>query len=182
MIELSKLQPVDLRQVWEHEAQDFTPWLAENIDALAEVLGLDLEVRQSEAQVGTFSLDILAHDLASDRPVVIENQLEGTDHDHLGKLLTYAAGFDPNVVVWIAREFRPEHRAAIDWLNHRTGENTAFFAITVEAWRIANSPIAPKFNLVASLNDWEKQNARNQQLSEDTLTEKQRRYATSSRS
>lgn len=177
MVELSKLEPVDLREVWKHEASHFTPWLADNIEELGDVLGLELEVKTSEAGVGTFSLDILAHDLASDRPVVIENQLDNTDHDHLGKLLTYAAGYDAHILVWIVKEFRPEHRAAIDSLNRRTGEDTAFFGVAVEAWRIEESPPAARFNVVALPNDWEKQG-----VSETTssgggpLTDKRRRY------
>ena len=177
MVELSKLKPVDLREVWKHEASDFTPWLAENIEELGDVLGLDLEVKTSEAEVGTFSLDILAHDLASDRPVVIENQLEGTNHDHLGKLLTYAAGYDAHILVWIVKEFRPEHRAAIDWLNRRTGEDTAFFGVAVEAWRIEESPPAARFNVVALPNDWEKQGAKESASGGvGRLTDKRRRY------
>lgn len=136
MPNLSSLQRVDLREVWPHEANDFTPWLEDNIDTLGDVLGLDLEVEAREASVGPFSLDLLARDLGSNRRVVIENQLDATDHGHLGKLLTYAAGFDASVVVWLVREFRPEHRATLDWLNHRTGEDTAFFGVVVEAWKI----------------------------------------------
>ncbi len=177
MIELSKLEAIDLREVWKHEASDFTPWLAENIEELGEVLGLDLEVKTSEAEVGTFSLDILAHDLASDRPVVIENQLDGTNHDHLGKLLTYAAGYDAHILVWVVKEFRPEHRAAIDWLNRRTGEDTAFFGVAVEAWRIEESPPAARFNVVALPNDWEKQGAAaSGSPSSAGLSDKRRRY------
>ncbi len=177
MVELSKLEVVDLREVWQHEASDFTPWLADNIEELGNVLGLDLEVKTSEAEVGTFSLDILAHDMTSDRPVVIENQLDGTNHDHLGKLLTYAAGYDAHILVWIVKEFRPEHRAAIDWLNRRTGEDTAFFGVAVEAWRIEDSPPAARFNVVALPNDWEKQGVRESTSSVNgALSDKRRRY------
>lgn len=111
---LSTIRRVELRNVWPNEATDFTPWLAENIGELGAALGLELGLRQREADVGGYSLDILAHDLNRDRPVVVENQLGSTDHDHLGKLLTYAAGFDANVVVWLTREFRDEHRQALD--------------------------------------------------------------------
>ncbi len=100
----------DLRRVWENEEKHFTPWLAKNIGRLSDALGMDLEVEAQEAPVGSYSLDILARDVENNRQVVIENQLEGTDHDHLGKLLTYTAGFDANVIVWIAKKFRDEHR------------------------------------------------------------------------
>ena len=154
---LSNIDRVDLRDVWENEASGFTPWLADNISELGAALGLELELRQREADVGGYSLDILASDLNRDRPVVIENQLETTDHDHLGKLLTYAAGFDANVVVWLTREFRDEHRQALDWLNQRTGEDTQFFGVVVELWKIDESRPAPHFNLVAAPNDWRKE-------------------------
>ena len=139
MMNRSNIQLVSLREVWPDEAFHFTPWLAENIDKLGNVLGLNLEVQRQEAPVGSFSSDILAWDVDGECPVVVENQLETTDHDHLGKLLTYAAGYDACdtcVVVWLAREFRDAHRQALDWLNQRTGENIKFFGVVVEAWRL----------------------------------------------
>ena len=156
MVDLGVIERVDLRTVWEHEAQDFTPWLAANLDKLGEALGLELEFREQESAVGPFSLDILAHDLDSSRPVIIENQLEATNHDHLGKLLTYASGHDAYAAVWLVREFRDEHRQALDWLNQRTGEDTAFFGVVVEAWQIDGSRPAPHFRIVAAPNGWQK--------------------------
>ena len=103
---LAKIERVDLREAWPNEARDFTPWLAENIDELGEALGIDLELQQTEASVGSYSLDVLATDLNEGRTVIIENQLEATNHAHLGQLLTYAAGYDANVIVWLTREFR----------------------------------------------------------------------------
>ena len=155
---LSKIERVpDLRITWPTEAQHFTPWLADNLSELGEALGLDLELRQREAPVGGYSLDILAIDLSTNRLVIVENQLETTDHSHLGQLLTYAAGRDAGVVVWVTREFRDEHRQALDWLNQRTGEETQFFGVTVELWRIGDSLPAAHFNLVATPNGWRKE-------------------------
>ena len=151
---LAKIERVDLREAWPNEARDFTPWLAENIAELGEALGMDLALQEREADVGRYSLDVLATDLNQNRPVIIENQLEATNHDHLGKLLTYAAGYDANVIVWLTREFRDEHRQALDWLNQRTGQDTQFFGVVVELWRIGNSPYAPHFNLVVTPNEW----------------------------
>ena len=177
MVELSSLKRVELREVWPNEARDFTPWLAEHIVQLSEVLGMDLEVESTEAEVGAFSLDVLARDLGSDRRVVIENQLEATDHDHLGKLLTYAARYDAQTVVWLVREFRPEHRAALEWLNQRTGEDTAFFGVVVEAWSIGDSLPAPRFNPIAFPNEWSKQVAeRGSGSSSIELSERSLRY------
>ena len=154
---LGTIERVDIREIWPNEAADFTPWLAENLATLGKALGLDLELQTQEAPVGGFSLDILARDVRSGRPVVIENQLGQTDHTHLGQLLTYAAGFDANVIVWIAKEFRDEHRQALDLLNHRTGEESEFFGVEVQLWKIAESPPAVNFNLVSTPNEWRPQ-------------------------
>lgn len=151
---LGTIERVGLRDVWRHEAENFTPWLADNISLLGGALGMDLEVRAQETAVGIYWLDILAHDRDNDCPVVIENQLGVTDHDHLGKLLTYAAGFNANTMVWIAGEFRDEHREALDLLNQRTDEDTQFFGIEIELSKIGNSLPAPSFKLVAIPRKW----------------------------
>ena len=156
MVELARIEEVDLREAWLNETSKFTPWLLKNIDLLGDALGLELEVQEREASVGTFSLDLLARDVGNGRPVIIENQLEQTDHSHLGQLLTYAAGYDASAIVWIAKEFRDEHRAALDFLNGRTGEDTEFFGVVVELWKIDNSRPAPHFMVVSAPNDWQK--------------------------
>ncbi len=156
MPDIAKLEPVDLRHVWEHEANDFTPWLADNLDRLGEALGMDLELVQTEAPVGAFSLDIQARDANGDRKVVIENQLEPTNHDHLGKVLTYAAGNDADVIVWVVKDFRDEHRQALDWLNQRTNEQTEFWGVVVRAVRIGDSAPASVFEIVSRPNTFRK--------------------------
>lgn len=154
---LSKLQRVPLREAWKHEATDFTPWLAEtdNLNTLAESLGLDdLELVATEHWVGEFKLDILCTD-GTDQ-VIIENQLEKTNHSHLGQILTYAAGIGAKKVIWVAESFRPEHIAALEFLNQNTTDELNFFGVEVELWRIDDSPLAPKFEVVAKPNEWAK--------------------------
>ncbi len=153
---LSRLEPVDLRHVWTSEAGDFTPWLAqeENLKLLGETIGIELELEAQEKQVGPFRADILCKDTATGDWVLIENQLERTNHAHLGQLLTYAAGLKAVSIVWIADRFTDEHRAALDWLNEITDDRFNFFALEIEVWKIGDSPVAPKFNVVCKPNDW----------------------------
>lgn len=154
MRELGTLTRLDPREIWPDEARDFTPWLAANLSKLAEVLGMELELEGHEAPVGGFSLDLLARDLGRDRLVVIENQFGATNHDHLGKLLTYAAGFDAGAAIWIAGEFREQHRQGLDWLNRRTGIDTDFFGLVVEVLQIDQSRPAYNLKLVAAPSEW----------------------------
>lgn len=156
MTDLGKLVPVDIREVWPNEARHFTPWLADNLEALGEVLGIELQLEEVEAQVGGYSLDVLARDLGTGRPVVIENQFGGTNHDHLGKLLTYAGGLDAGAVVWIGESFREEHRQALDWLNRRTDSDTHFFALAVQVLRIDDSRPAFILKPVVLPNEWQR--------------------------
>ena len=154
--QLSTIQSVDIREVWKSEPKDFTPWLAENISQLGDALNLNLESTSTETNVGSFKLDILARDADRDLHVAIENQLGDTDHSHLGQLLTYAAGQDAKVAIWIAGKFREEHREALDMLNHRTGEDSEFYGVVVELWKIEDSRPAPHFKVVSAPNNWGK--------------------------
>lgn len=153
---LGRLQRIDLREVWETESGGFTPWLAkkENLALLGEALGMELELESQERSVGAFRADILCRDAATNDWIVIENQLECTDHGHLGQLFTYTSGLKAKTLVWIARQFTEEHRAALTWLNDICGERLAAFGIEIELWRIGDSPIAPKFNIVCQPNEW----------------------------
>lgn len=157
-MKLGKLEKVELRNVWKHEALDFTNWLAqlENLSLLSDEIGIDISLIQTEANVGKFNVDILAEEEQTGRKIVIENQLETTDHDHLGKIITYASGFDAEIIVWIVREVRDEHKQAVDWLNEHTDEKINFFVIKMEVWQIGDSPYAPKFYVVSQPNDWAK--------------------------
>lgn len=158
IIPLSTFQSVPLKEAWPSEDQNFTPWLArpENVKHLANALDMELEVEAVEHWVGPFRADILARAIdETDHRVVIENQFGRTDHSHLGQILTYLAGIEgAKTVVWIAETIQPDHRAAVDWLNTNTTEEFSFFAIEIELWRIDNSSAAPRFNVVASPNDW----------------------------
>lgn len=155
---LGKLERVDLRTVWNNEATDFTPWLskAENLEALSETLGMDLESEGTEQSVGNYRADLLCKDAYSDSYVLVENQLEKTNHNHLGQILTYCAGLNVKTVIWIASRFTDEHRAALDYLNEITEEGYGFFGLELELWRIGDSPPAPKFNVVSRPNNWAK--------------------------
>lgn len=154
-LSLGRLEPVKPRDVWPHEALDFTPWLLANVDVLSDLLGMDLVLEAAEHPVGNFSLDLIGRDESTGERVIVENQLELSDHTHLGQIITYAAGTDPTTIVWITTGFRPEHRAAIDWLNERTDESTRIFGVVINVVRIGDSAIAPNFELVARPNDWE---------------------------
>jgi len=154
---LSKLERVPLRDAWKHEASDFTPWLAEtdNLNALADALGVsELVLVSTEYEVGDFKLDILCTD--GDEQVIIENQLEKTNHSHLGQLIAYAAGVGAKKVIWVAETFRPEHASALQFLNDNTTGDLNFFAVEIELWRIGDSPLAPKFEVVVKPNEWVK--------------------------
>ena len=139
-MKIGKLKKVELRKLWKGEATDFTPWLAkeENIAALSEEIGIELEVISEEQSVGPFRADILCKSTIDDTYVLVENQLEKTDHNHLGQLMTYAAGLEAVTIVWIAKKFTEEHRAALDWLNRITDEEIRFFGIEVEAFQIGD--------------------------------------------
>lgn len=180
---LGRLEPVaDLRGIWLNEATSFTPWLArpENLTLLGEAVGIDLEFEAQERNVGPFRADILCKDALNGQWVLVENQLERTDHGHLGQLMTYAAGLQAVTLVWIAARFTDEHRAALDWLNKITDRDFRFFGIEVELWRIGDSPPAPRFNVVAKPNDWTKSVSRAaQQIDEEiamSVREQQLRY------
>jgi hypothetical protein len=154
---LSNLERVPLREAWKHEAGEFTPWLAEedNLQSLADALGLaELELVATEHPVGDFKLDILCND--GEGPVIIENQLEKTNHSHLGQIIAYASGVGAKNVIWIAESFRPEHSSALQFLNDNTTDDLAFFAVEVELYRISDSPLAPKFEVLVKPNDWVK--------------------------
>ena len=154
MPDLGELRSEDPRRTWPDEARDFTPWLAAHLPALGGVLGIEIELVQVEKDVGDFSIDILARDLGRDRLVVVENQLEVTDHNHLGQILTYAAGVEAGAVAWVCRDFRPEHRKAIDWLNRGFGGKVDFFGVVLEVLRIDQSRPAVNLRLVAAPAEW----------------------------
>ena len=153
---LGTLEKVELREVWERENSDFTPWLAgeENINILGQKIGLDLEVEAQEKSVGKFKADILCKDINTDNWVLIENQLEKTNHGHLGQLLTYATGLDAVTIVWIAASFNEEHKATLEWLNKITDENYNFFGLEIELYKIEDSKIAPNFKIVCQPDNW----------------------------
>jgi hypothetical protein len=156
MKQLGKLEKVDLRDVWKHEATDFSAWLAlpENLDALAEQLGIEIEPIGTEVSVGRFKIDILAKEPNTGEHIIIENQLEPTNHDHLGKVITYAAGLDARYLIWIVKDVLPEHLKAIEWLNDHLDEAICCFLIRIEVWQIGESMPAPRFEIISTKNAW----------------------------
>ena len=172
---LGKLERISLRNAWAHEAGEFTPWLAQadNLILLAESLGLnELELVGIEHPVGDFKVDILCSDNGG--KVIIENQLEKTNHTHLGQILTYAAGVGARKVIWLAESFRTEHVAALEFLNQHTTDELDFFAVEIELWRIGDSPMAPSFNVVVKPNDWAKTGQQNAKAAATMTPTKQR--------
>lgn len=172
MNKLGKMIKIDdLRSVWPHEALDFTKWLAEeeNLSLLGDTIGIELYLVERESSVGSFNVDIYAKEVGTERNVIIENQLEDTDHDHLGKLITYASGKGAEVVVWIVKRARDEHRQAIEWLNQKIGDKIDFFLLEIELWQIGNSEKAPRFNIVEKPNYWSKTMKLKEELSGSKL-------------
>ena len=153
---LGELKKVDIRKQWKNEAIDFTPWLADNIEKISDIIGLELEFEGREVSAGSFSADILAKD-ENGKYVIIENQYSKTDHDHLGKCITYASTLDASTIIWIAEDFREEHKKAFDWLNDLTNKDISFFAVKLELLQIDNSKYAVNFDVVSGPN----QNVRN---------------------
>lgn len=165
MVTMGKLEELqDLREVWPHEALDFTPWLSqdENIMLLADAVGLDIAVEETESSVGDFNVDIFASETGTERKIIIENQLEDTDHDHLGKLITYASGKSADVVIWIVKRAREEHKAAIEWLNNHTDDKIGFFLCEIKLYRIGSSAPAVKFEVIEKPNGWAKEIKKNE--------------------
>lgn len=159
MISLGRLEEIkDLRTVWAHEALDFTPWLAEedNIAILGDAIGLDIAVEEKESNVGDFNVDIYATEAGTGKKIIIENQLEDTNHDHLGKLITYASGKSAEFIIWVVKNARAEHRSAIEWLNNHTDDEISFFLCEIKLFKIGNSDIAVKFEVVEKPNNWVK--------------------------
>ena len=156
--DLGKIETVELRKIWPHEALDFTKWLAEdeNLQLLGDTIGTELELIEVESSVGSFNVDIFANEVGTSRKVIIENQLEDTNHDHLGKIITYASGKDAEIIVWIVARARDEHRQAIEWLNQHTDNNFGFFLIEIQLWKIGDSKAAPRFHIIEQPNEWTK--------------------------
>lgn len=154
--QLGRIETVPIREAWPHEALDFTKWLAreENLALLGKACSIDLEPIETESSVGAFSVDILAQEAGTGRKVIVENQFKDTDHDHLGKVITYAAGEAAEIIIWVVERAREEHRHAVEWLNSHTDDECSFFLVEIEVWRIGDSPMAPRFNVVESPNEW----------------------------
>lgn len=166
-LRLGTLKAIELRTVWGHEAVQFTKWLSldENIGLLAAELDINIENIKLEESAGRYSVDILADDVITKRKIIIENQLESTDHKHLGQILTYASAHEASIIVWIVKDYTEEHKQAIDWFNRHMPEQISFFLVQIELWQIGESEPAPKFNIISQPNNWAK-TVRNAAVSE----------------
>lgn len=170
-VKLGKLEKIkDLRSIWKNEEYDFTPWLAkeQNVKLLSDELGIPIKVINTEAMVGRYSLDILAVNEDTNENIIIENQLEITNHDHLGKILVYGAGYDAKTIIWIVKDYNEEHKQAIEWLNEHSDENINLFLVKIELFKIGESEIAPHFEIISQPNDWTKTIRSNQNNTELT--------------
>ena len=175
---LGKLKEItDLRGVWPHEALDFTPWLSdeENLSLLADELGIDgIELEERESSVGDFNVDIYSTERGTGKRIIIENQQEETDHDHLGKIITYASGKSASIIIWVVRKAREEHRAAIEWLNNHIDKDTSFFLLEIKLYQINDSLMTPKFEVIEKPNDWSKEQREN--LNDSPMAQARRDY------
>lgn len=174
MSKFGELKKVDLRKGWAHEAFDFTQWLIkpENLQLLSDEIGIEISPIEAEAKSGRYSVDILAEEENTGKKIIIENQLEKTDHDHLGKIITYASGYDAEYLVWIVKDANEEHRQAMEWLNDKTGNDLNLFLIKLELWQIDNSSPAVKLNMLVKPNEWAKtikERIKSEELSETKL-------------
>ena len=162
-VKIGKLTEVDVRDLWKHEQYDFSNWLAkeENIKLLDDEIGLTLMDINKEVYIGSYRCDLVAKDETTGQIVIIENQLEETNHDHLGKIITYAAGLDAKTIIWIVKEAREEHKAAIEWLNNNSSEEIGFFLIELHAYKINDSLPAPMFKVVEKPNNFTKTSKQN---------------------
>lgn len=162
-VKIGKLTEVDVRDLWKHEQYDFSNWLAkeENIKLLDDEIGLTLMDINKEVYIGSYRCDLVAKDETTGQIVIIENQLEATNHDHLGKIITYAAGLDAKTIIWIVKEAREEHKAAIEWLNNNSSEEIGFFLIELHAYKTNDSLPAPMFKVVEKPNNFTKTSKQN---------------------
>ena len=178
MASIGKLKEIDVRELWKHEQYDFSNWLAkaENLEYLNDILGLTLTDVNKEVYVGPYRCDLVAKDETTEATVIIENQLEATNHDHLGKIITYASGLKAKVIVWIVKEAKEEHRAAIEWLNNNTGTDVNFFLIEIHAYQIGDSLPAPKFEIIEKPNDFVKRGNQNSVDGDMTKAQAERLY------
>ncbi len=180
-IDLETLKSVSLREIWKYEDRNFTPWLAANIDLLFEEIGVTAENIKTEQGAGRYFVDITAEESQTEKKIIVENQLGQTNHDHLGKLLTYASSFDASIIVWIVGDITDEHQRAIEWFNDHMDDEISFFLVRIEAYKIGDSKPAPKFNVVVQPNSWIKVILSETKLAHLSFWEGLKEYASNSK-